>query len=540
MTLLQKLTDWQQRQAIKENVKTYMVLPFKTLQEIARVLPKTEMDLLLIKGVGPVKIRKYGKTILNILQGKDETTQFQSNFSHSKPIFKNNSNFKNEFTETMSDVFVESELVNEILESRENLAVESRVENIFHSSQKTESQNKVDLNTGEILEKNEEILSVSQALDICNASLMQNRLRICGEVTKIDFRERVIYFSLKDKTDESVVSGLIFRNDYELSGVILKEGLEIVIEAVAEIYKPTGRLSLKASSIELVGEGVLKKAYLELRKKLENEGLFSTEKKREIVDLPQRIGLITSRDGAAIGDFLMNLGNYGYQIIFCHSSVEGQKAVKEILQALKIMRKQNLDVLVIVRGGGSLESLQAFNNEKIVREIANFPVPVVAGIGHEQDETLATLVADKGVSTPTASARIVRESWDLAKESFQYKQHYLIDFYSNLLEKTKNNLENNSEVLNNFFQKVKDNFTEKENNLGKHFKNLGEKIITIKNGVNFFEKSLWQNNPERQLKLGYAIVRNENGEILKSVKKVSKDAIIKTQLADGFVKSKVL
>lgn len=540
MTILQKLTEWQQRQAIKENVKNYMVLPFKTLQEIARILPKTEIDLLLIKGVGPVKIRKYGKTILNILQGKDETTQSQSSFPHSKPVFKNNSNFKNNFPETLSDVFVEAELVNEILESRENLAVESRVENIFHPEKRIESQSQVDLNTGEILEKNEEVLSVSQALDICNASLMQNRLRVGGEVTKIDFRERVVYFSLKDKTDESVVSGLIFRNDYELSGVILKEGLEIVIEAVAEIYKPTGRLSLKASSIELVGEGVLKKAYLELRKKLENEGLFSTEKKREIVDLPQRIGLITSRDGAAIGDFLMNVGNFGYKIIFCHSSVEGQKAVKEILQALKIMQKQKLDVLVIVRGGGSLESLQAFNNEKIVREIADFPVPVVAGIGHEQDETLATLVADKGVSTPTASARIVRESWDLTQESFQYKKYRLIDFFENLLNQVQEKIENGQEIFNNFFAKINSDFEKKEEKLENHFYYLGEKLKEKQNYLNICEKILKQNNPERQLSLGYAIIRNEDGKILKSVKSVQKDDNLDLQLSDGSVKSKVV
>lgn len=525
MTILQKLTNWQKEQAQIEGVKGYMVLPFKTLQEISRVLPTNEIELLAVKGIGQFKVRKYGKIILNIVKGK---TIEQKNFSN--------------FQENVTNSFNEAEVIQKILESGESTEAETKFFNKINKIQQSLNpvKNKIDPETGEILDLENEPLSVSEALDVFNAVLVQNQLRIRGEITRIDSREKVIYFNLKDIEDGSTVDCLIFRNNYELNGIFLKEGMEIIIEAVAEIYKPTGRLSLKATSIELAGEGALKKAYEDLKQKFKKEGLLSSERKRKIKKSPEKIGLITSRDGAAIGDFMTNLGNYGFKISFCHSSVEGQKAVGDIMLALKTMRKKDLDLLVIVRGGGSLESLQAFNNEKIVREIANFPVPVIAGIGHEQDETLATLVADEGVSTPTAAARIVRGSWDLVKESLQYQENFLINYFENSLLNLKNKLQNSSEKMLNFFDQVQENFKNNENALKNNFQNLNFKLKEIKNNVNFAEKLLQQNNPENLLKLGYSIARDKNGKILRSIKSLKKDNLIDLQLKDGSVNAKIV
>lgn len=538
MTILQKLTEWQKEQARIEGLEGYMVLPFKTLQEIAQTLPSDEVELLAVKGVGPIKVKKYGQTILNIVLGKEVE---QNNFSQG-------------IQELAGDSFDEANAINDLLGTDGNDEIENNFfagkinlesetvienENIIENGVE-DFKNKIDLETGEILNSENDAVSVSEALDICNVTLVQNRLRVQGEVTRVDSRERVIYFTLKDSDDGSVVSALIFRNNYELSGVVLKEGTEIIVEAVAEIYKPTGRLSLKVSSIELAGEGALKKAYDDLKKKLEKEGLLSAERKREVQKLPQKIGLITSRDGAAIGDFMTNLGSYGFKISFCHSSVEGQKAVSEILSALKTMSKKDLDLLVIVRGGGSLESLQAFNNERIVREVANFSVPVIAGIGHEQDETLTTLVADGGVSTPTAAARIVRESWDLVKKNISQQESFLLNSFENILLDVKNNLQDGSEILKGFFENVNDDFESKVDRLENHFESLGFQMKEIQNKVNFSEKFLRQNNPERQLKLGYSIARDENGAVVRSVEDVSEGDIIDVQVSDGNIDLEVL
>ena len=163
-----------------------------------------------------------------------------------------------------------------------------------------------------------------------------------------------------------------------------------------------------------MGEGALKKAYDKLKQKLEKEGLFSSEKKKPIPEFPQRIGLITSETGAVIHDFLNNLGKYGYQISFVNSRVEGQIAVQGLLLAITYFSGKEIDVLVIIRGGGSLESLQAFNNEALVRKIADFKIPVICGIGHDKDVSLASLAADKAVSTPTAVTALLNRAWEKA------------------------------------------------------------------------------------------------------------------------------
>ena len=256
--------------------------------------------------------------------------------------------------------------------------------------------------------------SVSEYLDFVNQKIGVLHSRIQGEISSVDIRERVIYFSLKDLEDGSVISCLMWKGYYERSGIEFEVGMEIILEGVPDIYKPSGRLSFKASLAELVGEGALKKAYDKLKKKLDSEGLFLEERKREIPDLVQKIGLITSETGAVIHDFTSNLGKFGFKIKFRDSRVEGQAAVHDLISAIDYFSDKNIDVLVIIRGGGSLESLQAFNNEMLVRKIANFNKPVICGIGHEKDVPLASLAADKMVSTPTAVTQGLNKSWQEA------------------------------------------------------------------------------------------------------------------------------
>jgi len=187
-------------------------------------------------------------------------------------------------------------------------------------------------------------------------------------------------------------------------------GMEIIVDGMPSIYAPSGRFNFQVNTIELVGEGALKLAYDKLKKKLEDEGLFGIARKKEIPELVQKIGLITSETGAVIHDFLNNIGKYGFQIKFFNSRVEGQLATADLLKGIKYFENQDIDVLVIIRGGGSLESLQAFNNEVLVRRIAEFEKPVICGIGHDKDVPLCALVADLLVSTPTAVTTVLNKS----------------------------------------------------------------------------------------------------------------------------------
>ena len=355
MTLMQQLITWQQDRARKDHLEPYMVLQFNTIKEIVRLQPKTSTDLLHIKGIGPVKVRKYGDEILRIVRGEAIVRE-------QKPIMQ--------YVEG-GDLFSEAQMVNDIAATPYQLQKKEEAP-IMH----------VDQQTGEVIDDGDGAVSVTEFVTMLDTMLRTHfrSVRIQGEV--VGFKRNAsghAYFEIKDK--ESVLRCMLFSSRYEIAGVDLADGMEIIVTGYPNYHKQYG-FGFVGTMIELYGEGALKKAYDDLKKKLDAEGLLAVERKRDVPQLPQRIGLITSRTGAAIGDFTMNVGSYGYTIILHQSRVEGSQAVDDLIDALKTMARQDLDVLVVVRGGGSLESLQAFNNERVVRMIADFPVPVIAGVGH--------------------------------------------------------------------------------------------------------------------------------------------------------------
>ena len=257
---------------------------------------------------------------------------------------------------------------------------------------------------------NEIIFSISEYIELLNIGLKKSKAKIIGEVSEVGFGPTGhVYFSLKDEKDGSVLKCIIWKSKYILFGIRLEEGLKIIASGYPEIYPLSGRLSFIAEVLEHAGEGTLKKEYEKLKKKLAEEGIFAEERKRPLPKYLRRVGLITSKQGAVLADFLSNLGKYGFKIKMIDSRVEGQGAVEDLLLSIKTFKKQDIEALVIMRGGGSLESMLAFNNELLVREVAGFPVPVIAAIGHDKDVPLMSLAADLAVSTPTAAANRLTE-----------------------------------------------------------------------------------------------------------------------------------
>ena len=309
-------------------------------------------------------------------------------------------------------------------------------------------------------------ISVSEYIEFLNESLRDFYASIIGEVGQVSKSSKGhVYFSLKDQKKESVIYCVIWKGNYELYGIDLEDGMEIVATGYPDIYKPTGRLTFKADAIELVGEGALKRAYEELKKKLTNEGIFDIDKKRPMPDYPHTVGVITSIHGAVIHDFINNLGKYGFRAKIMDSSVEGQQAVKELLLSVKSFRKQDIDVLVIIRGGGSLESLVAFNNEALVREVSSFPVPVIAGIGHHLDVPLVSLAADAMESTPTATANLLNKSWEQAENTVQAYQRDIFEQYSHVLRETRAHLEGLISMIQEGLNLIFDSYREVERTL---------------------------------------------------------------------------
>jgi exodeoxyribonuclease VII large subunit len=365
---------------------------------------------------------------------------------------------------------------------------------------------------------NEMVFSISEYIGLLNIGLKKSRAKIIGEVSEVGFGPTGhVYFSLKDEKDGAMLKCIIWKSKYILYGIKLEEGLKIIASGYPEIYPLSGRLSFIAEAIEHAGEGTLKKEYEKLKKKLTEEGVFAEERKRPLPKYLRKVGLITSRQGAVLADFLSNLGKYGFKIKMIDSRVEGQGAVEDLLSAIRTFKKQDIEALVIMRGGGSLESMLAFNNELLVREVVNFPAPVIAAIGHHKDEPLVALAADLAVSTPSIAATCLTEPWSQVALLVEAAARVSFQGFNNAIQNAKINLANSWE----------------ESVFG--FKAL---LSRINQQLEQSAKIVELNNPERQLKLGYSIARC-GGRIVRSVKRVKLGEDLDIRVADGTIISEI-
>jgi len=408
-----------------------------------------------------------------------------------------------------------------------------------------------------------EILSVGEYLDRLNAALKNEKAKVLGEVSGVqEYPGRsYLYFSLKDKKNDSTVKCFMWKNDYRVSGVTLTDGLEIIVSAFPNIYKPNGGMTLQVETVELVGEGALQIVYEKLKKKLDAEGLFAESRKRPLPNFPRRIGVITSKAGAVINDFLNNIGKYGFEIIFVDSKVEGAEAVKDLLAAVEILSQKNLDVLVMMRGGGSLESFQAWSNEALVRALANFPAPTITGIGHDKDAPLLSLVSDKNVSTPTAAAHLLNGSWDSALSSVSLSEEKILSAFASAIGSKRFETEVSGILIEKKFVAIFDTFRRAETTVLSAVQKIDSQIGRLsdfvamkskelnsgfanlsggfKNKIVQYEKIIQLSNPERQLSRGYGIVKRGQ-KIIRSRQDVSVGDKLDIIVSDGIINTKAI
>jgi exodeoxyribonuclease VII large subunit len=382
-------------------------------------------------------------------------------------------------------------------------------------------------------------ISVARFIEKINAQIKPINCKIIGEVSEAKAGPTGhMYFSLKDETGAAVMSCAAWKSRYELFGIQLKVGMKIIAAGHAEIYAPSGRLSFICDSIEPAGEGALKAAYDKLFKKLETEGLFSPERKRAIPRYCRRIGIITAKQGAVIHDFLNNIGKFGFMIEFIDSRVEGQLAAGDLLASIRTFKKRRIDVLVIMRGGGSLEAMLAFNNEIIVREIVDFPVPVIAAIGHDKDMPLAAMAADAAVSTPTAAANLLTQSWQEIYQAIDRYRANIFDGCRNAMAQTDSRLGQYAGILANFKYILQNISQSLDTKITAMIATARSALNAAKSRLDYLQNIVESCNPERQLKLGYSIAKI-NGKILKSAKSVKKGAKLDILLSDGIINSQV-
>ncbi|MCX5895984.1 MAG: exodeoxyribonuclease VII large subunit [Proteobacteria bacterium] len=249
------------------------------------------------------------------------------------------------------------------------------------------------------------------------------------------------YFTLKDS--QSQIRAVMFRSQQRTLEFTAEDGLRVICRGRVNVYEPRGEYQLLVETMEPKGKGALQLAFEQLKKKLQEEGLFDADKKRPLPFLPERIAIITSPTGAALRDILKILNRRfpNREILIVPVKVQGDEAPDEIIQALRTVNNlQAADVIMVTRGGGSLEDLWAFNQERVARAIFESAIPVISAIGHEIDFTIADFVADLRAPTPSAAAElVVRDKRELKHTLSQYGIR-LGNAVSNYFEQQKNNI----------------------------------------------------------------------------------------------------
>ncbi len=376
------------------------------------------------------------------------------------------------------------------------------------------------------------ILSVSEFIEQING-IIAGEFIIEGEISQYKISQgKWIFFDLKD--DKAVVN--CFATVFSLTQ-LLEDGMKVRVLGYPKVHDKSGRFSVTVQKVELVGEGSLKKAYLLLKKKLEEEGLFAIDRKRVLTYLPAKIGVIASRDSAAFGDFVKILNNRwsGVEINLLNVAVQGEQAIKEITEAFNFFNTQETecDVLVLIRGGGSLEDLAAFNSEAVARAVYGSKIPVVCGVGHERDESLADFVADRRASTPSNAAEIVvPDRRDFISE-LDFSLEHIFSSMQNKILKQRRLIEQSfytiSSVLEAPLQKCR--------TLMENFKRVP---VLLQNNLSVYQafvlsaQRLFKNvDPKQVLKRGYSIARDLNGLIIRSSKQLDVGSEFVVEFGEG-------
>ena len=237
-----------------------------------------------------------------------------------------------------------------------------------------------------------------------------------GEISELKVPQRVqtVFFTLKDPNNGFMLSCTIPKARYEALRLDLRDGDQVQCFGRPDIYAARGTFQLRVQSMEHAGRGLLLQQLEALKAKLEAEGLFDPARKRPLPFLPRRVGVITGAGAAAQGDFLRNVHERfpPVKLVMIETLVQGERAAAQIVAALRRMQQvEDVDVIVVTRGGGAFEDFLPFSDERVCRAIAACPIPVVSAIGHEKDTPISDFVADLRVSTPTAAARTVVPDW---------------------------------------------------------------------------------------------------------------------------------
>ena len=357
-----------------------------------------------------------------------------------------------------------------------------------------------------------------------------------GEISNCKYHSSGhIYFTLKDAS--SAISCVMFAGDRRRLSFRLENGQEVLIGGTISVYERDGRYQLYAKTIQHAGEGILAEKYEQLKKKLEQKGYFSEEHKKQIPKYVKRVGIVTAKTGAAIQD-IINIStrrNPYVQLILYPAKVQGEGACDTIAAGIRMLDAMDLDVIIVGRGGGSIEDLWAFNDERVARAIYASDIPVISAVGHEPDVTIADFVADARASTPSNAAEIAvpdqREIYrrlDALQTRMVQSEQKRVKALREQFEKTSR-----SRVLQDPMAFIDD----KRMLLDYTQKNLAalaqQQMAQRTQQFTALAAKLDALSPLKVLGRGYAVARNEQGQILRAAQEAAAGEKIEVLLGQG-------
>ena len=368
------------------------------------------------------------------------------------------------------------------------------------------------------------------------------QLRVKGEISNCKYHSSGhIYFTIKDQSSQlscvmfaTYTRGLAFR---------MKEGQSVIVSGNISVYERDGKYQMYAMSVTQDGVGKLYEEYEKLKKRHLAEGLFDDSKKKKIPRFAQKIGVVTAQTGAVIQDIrnVSNRRNPYVQIILYPAKVQGKDAHQTIIKGLQYFEKTDVDIVIIGRGGGSIEDLWAFNQEELAYAIAACTKPVISAVGHETDTTIADYAADLRAPTPSAAAELAVFSYRDYEIALQEYRYTLNRYMENVLQIKRLQLKQYETVLSH--ASPKDLIAQRRLFLAECADRMTylieQKILSAKHQLALYAEELKGLSPLQKLQDGYSYVENAQGKNVNQVKNLTKGEILTVKMTDGQAKVSV-
>lgn len=371
-----------------------------------------------------------------------------------------------------------------------------------------------------------------------NDFILKN-LNVKGEISNLKFHSSGhIYFSLKD--ENSKVNCIMFKNNAVNLDFRLEEGIKVEVKARLGVYHKEGTYQLYCENIKKAGIGELFEEFHKLKKELSEEGIFDEKYKRALPKFPKRIGIITARTGAAVRDIInvIQRRNKALDIILYPAKVQGENAADSIIEGIRYFNNEkSVDVIILGRGGGSIEELWAFNNRELAYEIFNSRIPTVSAVGHEVDFTISDFVSDMRAPTPSAAGELVSPSLQEMINDLLNKKEFLHRAIDRRFLNAKRDVDllykglkgnNPTHIIEKRIKEVK-TLEEKLNFLGKR------KIDKAKDELIALNSILQTLNPLNTLGRGYSVIMDKEDKVINEVSELKKNDMVKVIMKDGSV-----